>query len=486
MWETPGMAKGIRRLFFAFLMGFAVLAVWLSYWQVYQAAALEQHPRNPRLVGRGWSIERGGIYTEAGEPLALSTRAGNRYTRHYVGPPSLVQTIGYAHPRFGKTGLEWAFDEELLGLDDRQFFTRLARAVTGEVPKGNRLITTLNMRVQRAAEEGLQGRRGAAVVMNPQTGAVIAMAGSPSFDPSTLSDQWEKLVGDPSRPLVNRATQGLYPPGSAFKVAVLAEALEQGIITLDERFDDPGTVVIGGYRLSNYKSKAYGNIDVTQALAVSSNVVFAQIGMRLGAEGFETVTQSLGFGSNFGLEIPVSASRAPTALDIKRRVGVIQLSIGQGELLVTPLQMAMLTATIANRGVMMRPHLLSEVRDPNGRLLQVGRRQILGRPFTSHTTDLVTQAMEAVVLDGTGKTAAVPGVRVAGKTGSAENPHGRSHSWFIAFAPVENPTVALAVVVENAGTGAAVAAPLAQKILVAALQSGGAHASDPIGSGPTP
>ena len=460
------MGKNMLRLLSLFTLGFLALFLMTAYWQVIRAPELAVHPRNPRLLAREREFARGGIYDRFGEALADSRPFEGGYKRVYRGGVSLVQTVGYSHPRFGQSGLELAFNGELAGLKPEDQIFQWLGGLGGRPREGNSLITTIDLRLQRAAESALGPRRGAVVALDPSTGQILVAASRPGFDPNRLDEDWEELRAHSESPLLNRATQGLYPPGSAFKVFTLAAALEKGAVRWEQSIEDRGSLQIGDYVLGNPGGRAYGSLSLVDALAVSSNVVFGQIGLALGWEGFHQMARDWLLDRPVPLEIPTKGSHLPGP---RGKGELVQLAIGQGELLVTPLHMAMLAATIANGGVTMRPYLVMEVRRPNGTIKARTQPQVLARPLGPVHANRVAQAMQAVVEKGTGGGAALPGITVAGKTGTAQNPHGEAHSWFIGFAPLINPQVAVAVVVEGGGAGGLVAAPIAQAVLGAAL-----------------
>lgn len=462
------MDTRIRRLYALFLAGFTAVFMWLPYWQVFRARELGGHVQNPRLLARGLVFSRGSIYAGDGSLVAYSRQEAGLSRRVFEAHPSLVHTVGYENPRYGRSGLESAMDPVLSGVGDEGYLDTKAARFLGIEKRGDDVATTLHPKIQEAAARALEGVRGAVVAVDPATGAILAMVSSPWFDPGRLTESWESLAEDPATPLLNRATQGLYPPGSAFKILVLAAALESEVVEPGETFHDQGTITIDGYTMENLDRRAYGKIDVTQALVVSSNVVFASLGLRLGGSRLLNFMRAFGLGDNPGLEIGGSRARVPSSQVTDRRT-LAQLSIGQSGLTVTPLQMALVAATIANGGRTMRPHLVEEVRDPRGRRVRVVLPEELRRPVSPETARLVAQAMVRVVEEGTGKSARLEGVQVAGKTGTAENPHGRPHAWFVGFAPAGAPQVAVSVLVENGGYGGRAAAPIARKVIQAAL-----------------
>jgi penicillin-binding protein A len=296
---------------------------------------------------------------------------------------------------------------------------------------------------------------------------VLAMASVPSYDPNDFDSLFPSLERDPGSPLLDRALDGLYPPGSTFKIFTAAAALDSGTITMDSSFDDPGYLVIGNFTLHDNESEATGYGDVTRAFALSSNVDFAQIALKMGVDTFYDYLSRWNIGSSLDFQLPASRAGVPSK-DAIVPGELAQMGFGQGALLMSPLQMALIGATIANAGAEPRPYVVRQiVRD--GAVASVYSASTLGNPVSPDSAANVTKMMIAVVQRGTGTVAQLPHVTVAGKTGTATNPLGRSHAWFVAFAPAESPRVAVAIVVENVGYGATYAAPIARDMIETAL-----------------
>ncbi|HEY8417784.1 MAG TPA: FtsW/RodA/SpoVE family cell cycle protein [Limnochordales bacterium] len=422
------------------LTGLIILAL-LGYWQLARAD-LRAHPYNPRPAVQGRLVSRGGILDRHGEALAQTYAGSGGPERRLVGPDSLIHVVGYAHPRYGFTGIEAALHADLAGL--RRGLADWWRDPLRRRPQGREVWLTIDARVQAAAERALAGRRGAVVVLRPQTGEVLAMISHPAF---AVEDLPVLLNGGPeAAPLFNRATQGLYPPGSTFKVLVMAAAFNAGLIPSQDELEA-----------------------LQGALAVSSNEPFERLGLELGARELAAVAGRVGFGTRLPIEVAQAVSPLPGAAS---HGDLAQASIGQGDLLATPLQMAVVAAAIAHGGVAMKPHLVREVRTADGTVVRFTRIEPLGPPaFSAAAARAVTEGMVRAVEEGTARRAALPGVRVAGKTGTAENPHGEPHAWFIGFAPAFRPEAAVAVVLEGGGSGGQAAAPVGAAVLAAALEA---------------
>lgn len=443
-----------------FAAGLVILSGWLAYWQVWRAPELANHARNPRRFALSSAVERGTILDRNGAVLAKSVPVDGSWQRRYFVPAGLAPLLGYADVELGLAGLEAAYNPELSGAaasgDPAAAWEALLPPQI-RPRQGMAVRTTLDARLSAVAARALGNRRGAVVAVEPASGEILVAVSGPGFDPNRLARDWRRLVHSQESPLLNRALSGLYPPGSAFKPVVLAAALASGRVQSDTIFPDTGELVVDGYKFGNDDGKAHGSLSPAEALVVSSNVIYAQIGLALGAAGYVEAAKAFGVGEPTGLRVPAASGRLPAPGQISR-TALAELSFGQGPLLVSPLEMAVIAATIGNGGLRPKPRLIA------------GAQPGTVRAVDAATARQVTAAMVDVVERGTGRSARIPGVAVAGKTGTAENPHGASHAWFIAFAPAEAPRLAVAVVVENGGYGAVAAAPIARAVLAAALQ----------------
>jgi peptidoglycan glycosyltransferase len=417
------------------------------------------------------AAHRGRILASDGTVLAQTVDG----KRSYPYSASLAQTVGYVSQRYGTSGLEDAYDRALTPSDTTGDIGaqagQIVEALTGKssVSRGADIVTTISPAIQNALFAQLSRyARGAGVVLDPRTGAVLALASVPGFDPNALTAEFPSLVHDQSSPLLNRAVDGLYPPGSTFKIFTAAAALDSQTVTMQSTFYDPGYFTIGNFTLHDDEYEATGTQDLTGAFALSSNVDFGQIALKMGADTFYKYIDRWGIGGSLDFQLPASRDRVPAQSSIVPGE-LAQMGFGQGALLMTPLQMALIAATIADGGTEPRPYIVRQVVWPGGAASSYGAGE-LATPIAADTADNVKKMMIAVVQRGTGTPAQLPGVTVAGKTGTATNPSGAPHSWFVCFAPAENPRVVVAVIVENGGYGAAVAAPIARNVLRVALQ----------------
>lgn len=462
--------RAITRLAALFVALFAILMIRQAWVQLVEGPAIAAKPYNPRhaLLDE----RRGRILATDGTVLA----ATHGTKRAYPLGESLAQTLGYVSSRYGTSGIEDTYDRALTPADTTgdplAQFEEIVASIQGKtkVSNGADVITTIEPAIQNELWNRLSRyNRAAGVVLDPRTGAVLALASVPSYNPNRIDSEFSSLNSDPSSPLIDRAIDGLYPPGSTFKVFTAASALEAGTVTMDSHFDDPGYLTVGDFTLHNDETEATGYADLTTAFALSSNVDFAQIALKMGTNTFYDALAKWGIGNSLDFQLPAERDRVPDRASIVPGE-LAQMGFGQGALLMTPLQMALLASTIANAGNEPRPYIVRQiVRD--GTVASVSDPGTLASPVSADTAANVKNMMVAVVQRGTGTVARLPNVAVAGKTGTATNPHGRAHSWFVCFAPADHPRVAVAVIVENGGYGAAVAAPIAREVLRVALES---------------
>jgi penicillin-binding protein A len=462
------MDRPLRRLFLVFTLLFLALVVNLTYVQVWAAPKLKVNPSNTRAIQDQMRVERGAIVSADGVELAVSKQSGEYFLRQYPQGDLTSPWLGYNSLRYGRAGIERVYNEDLSGQSGLLGLTNYWDQILGRPHRGADLKLTVNMAVQRAAAAALGNRKGAVIALDPKTGAVLAMVSYPRYDPNKLEDLWTQLNTDPNTPLLNRASQGLYPPGSVFKMVVAGAALKEKAVTADTTFDDTGTVTAGGYVVRNYGNDVYGTHTFAQAFAKSINTTFAKVGVKLGADVLAKYAADFGFGQAppWVLAGAKSVFPDPTAMD---KAHVAQAAFGQGQVLSTPLEIAMVASAVANEGTIMKPYIVDQVLDYHQNVLSETRPQTWLQPLDAATAATLKQFMVQVVTSGTGTSAAINGVQVAGKTGTAEVANGEPHAWFAAFAPADDPKVVVAVLVENGGTGGSVAAPVARQVILAAL-----------------
>jgi len=483
------MNKPLRKIALALAVLFLVMFGAANYIQVVNAKSLTSNSHNRRVLVDDYRRQRGDIIA-GGQAVALSVPTTDKlkYLRTYPGGALFAPITGYYSLTLGATDIESAENSILTGNDSRLSisFDRLSQLLTGRTPRGGTVALTIDRAAQTIAAQALGNRKGAVVALDPRTGAILAMVTSPSYDPSlltghdsnTISKNYQTLLADPNKPLLNRATQESYPPGSTFKVIVTAAALANGQFQPTTEVPSPPTYTAPGTTnaIGNFNGESCGgtSITLTRALQISCNTAYAGLGVTLGADALQAQARAFGFGTApDDVGVPTAKSVFPDQLTIPQTA---QSSIGQFDVRATPLQMAMVAAAIANGGAMMQPYLVDELTGPDLKVLAKTSTTVLGNPINATVASEITTMMEAVVNAGTGTNARIPGVRVAGKTGTAETGVGgaKPDSWFIGFAPANAPTVAIAVLVENGGgevnsTGGAVAAPIARQVMAQVL-----------------
>jgi penicillin-binding protein A len=468
--------RSISRVFWVMAAGFLALTGMLGYWQVVHAGAINDRPGNPQAIRRAQLIARGPILAADGTPLAVSVsiNASGQVIYHRTYPKGTLapQTVGYSDIIHGSTALEQSQNGWLTGdYGAESLLVRLGL----RAKRGAAVRTTIVPAAQAVANQLLAGQRGAVVALDPRTGAVLVMASSPGFNLNDVSGHFASILSQPGSPLLNKAVQQGYPPGSTFKVVTLTAALESGLYTPQSRFNDTGTVIASGHPLHNFNGERFGPHDLTFALTHSINTTFATIGMALGAQKLGATMQAFGFGRAPSVDLPagmvIPSGRKTTAQHIlpSNQAGedTARIAIGQEQLSVTPLQNAMIAAGIANNGTIMTPYLVQRVADTGGSVLMTHHPSVFSKATTPQVAAEVTAMMRNVVKEGTGTAAALSGLDVAGKTGTAETGvAGVNDAWFIGFAPSNAARVAVAVVIEHtASQGGVVAAPIARAVM---------------------
>ncbi|MFN3652935.1 MAG: FtsW/RodA/SpoVE family cell cycle protein [Armatimonadota bacterium] len=443
--------------------GILALGGMLAYWQVNESKVLAADQHNPRLRLVANEIERGKILSIHGETLAETIRKDGKYVRRLPHSSLVSQILGYSTLRHGKTGVEGEADAALIGIERADSLSEALKREEAGIP-GDNVRLTINLPLQKYAAELLGSRRGSIVALDPRTGAVRAMVSNPRYSLHRAEERWEELTTHPGKPLLFRATQGVYPPGSTFKVVTAAIALDSGEVKPDETFYCPGAASIGSYTWRCFGGKAHGRLNLHDALRVSCNVTFGKIGYRLGRERLVEGAKKFGIGVAPPMSTPTSAGLLAPDPRPWRSIPV-QLGFGQGPLAVTPLQMALVAAAIGNDGVVMKPYTIRDYETPEGVPYHQTKPEPWQRAVDEKAARAVRQMMASVVERGTGGRARMEQIQIGGKTGTAENPHGEDHAWFISLAPVKDPKLAVAVIVEGAGQGGKVAAPIAQKLI---------------------
>ncbi len=480
------MSSSIRKISFVLGILLIALLVNITIIQVVQAGDYRDRPGNQRILIEEYDRERGPILVGP-DPVARSEDTGNalRFQRVYSNGPLYAPVTGFYSLVYGATGLERTENRILNGRSDLFVVDRAEQLFAGRQPQGGAVTTTINERAQRAAFTSMKGKIGAVVAIEPATGRILASVQSPSFDPNILSshdpaeirEYYTELEADPDKPLLNRPIVSLNPPGSTIKVVTAAAALASGRFTPESVIPGPRTYQFTNStkKLRNWNGQECGPggmVTLRQALMISCNTAFAWLGEQLGDDALRRQAEAMGFNSSFEIPLRAATSTFPEDIDAAQTE---QSAIGQFDVRATALQMAMVTAAVANNGMTMEPYLVQELRGPDLAILRTTEPKEFGEAMTPVHANQLTGMMVDVVAEGTGSNAQIPGVKVAGKTGTAQTGNDQpAVAWFVAFAPADSPQVAVAVMVEDAGaaevSGNGLAAPVARAVIEAVLQ----------------
>lgn len=486
------MNAPLRKVAISVLALFTLLILNVNYIQVVRADSLRNDPGNTRVLAEEYDRQRGSIVV-AGNEIALSTRTGDQlsYLRQYPQGPVYAPVTGYYSLVYGNAGLERAENDVLSGSDPRLFVRRLADLFTGRNPSGGDVVLTLDPKLQQLAMSALGKVTGAVVALDPSTGKILALASTPTYDPNQLSSHdpaairayAAKLAKEQPDPRLNQAIGENYPPGSVFKIIVSAAALSNGY-TPQTPVPAPNVLPLpqSTHELHNYNGESCnGGADqqLIDAFTISCNTAYAQLGMTLGQDKVRSMAEAFGIdGSKRQIPLPVAGS---TMGQIDSQAALAMSSIGQQNVRLTPLQAAMVAATVANKGKLMQPYLVDQIRAPDLTVIDQSEPKQIGQPVSADVAAELTQMMTSVVANGTGRRARISGVQVAGKTGTAEvSPGVPPHTWFVGFAPADHPRIAVAVFVANGGqhgtegtTGGDISAPIAREVMQAYLGESG-------------
>lgn len=476
------LANRLTRTVFLFTALFAVLIGNLTYIQVFKAAEYQDMPSNNHTITKARYIKRGSIITADGLTLAESIQQEDgTYVRSYPNGNLAAHAVGYYSQQYGSSGVESSQDKTLTGSKDYSSWQNALNSLAGITEPGNSVQLTIDSRIQQAAEQALAGRKGAIVVLDPRTGAVLAWASAPAYDNTDIAAAMEaaNASGGADTSMFDRATQALYSPGSTFKTVTLSSALENGVAALSSTYSSPGRVEIGGADVVSVNEQGHGTITLDRAFAVSSNTVFGQVAEQLGADRLVATAQAFGYGQNLGIDFSTAASIMPDPADMSTWelawAGAGQ-PVGQGHTpgpQTTVMQNAVIAAAIANNGIAMNPYVVGQILAPDGTVVKTTRERSLGQAVSSGTAEQVKEAMLDVVQNGSGSAAGIAGVKVAGKTGTAETNSATPNSTFIGFAPYDTPTLAVSLVLEETTENEATAAAVAGQVLRAALAAQG-------------
>ena len=489
------MNAEIRRVAFVGLVLLAALVVGTTYWQAWASGDLAARQDNAIKTVAQFKIKRGLIYAADGTVLAANRKrkvdGQTFFFRRYPQADLASNIVGYSTQARSRAGLERSLNDYLTGSNGslRTVLGSKLDALAGRTIVGNSVVLTIDPDLQRVAQRVLAGQCGAAVALEPSTGRVLAMATSPGYDANKVERNFASITRrpaacSPAARLLNRATAGLYAPGSTFKLVTATAALDSGKVKPDTTFNDPGYCTEYGKPVYNYDTNSpFGTVTFHQGLQYSINSVFCNVGKQLGAIAILDYGRRFGMYSSPGLETPSDEQRTSGLYERGRlffpkqdfQVDPGRLAFGQERLGITPLQMAMVASAIANGGVLMRPYVVQLIRGPGGKVVLRRKPKEVGRVMKESTAATLTGMMVSVVSAGTGTAGQISGVQVAGKTGTAETGvAGRNTTWFVAFAPADKPRIAVSLVLENqTGTGGSTAAPLVREIMTSALSGKG-------------
>ena len=466
------ISASIKKVLFVFLLCFMGLIMYLTYFEFFIGPKVAADTRNQRLWVKRNEVLRGTIYDRSMKALTKSERV-NELTqkREYTGGEAFTPVLGYVNSKYGLNGLEKQYDQQLMYTepDLPNIFNFTKKETKKQEKVGNSIETTLNSDIQKKAYDLLGSNKGAVVALNPKTGEILAMVSKPSYDANNLNAIWASLNSDPNRPLVNRAVMGLYPPGSTFKTVTAISSLQNIDGVINSTYNDTGKLYFNKKdSLSNFDGEVLGHLSFKEAYVKSSNFVFGTLGMKLGNSKLKATAESFYFNKQIPCDdITISASKFP-ALKSYEIGNIAQSAIGQSSVVATPMQMAEIASSIAYYGVMMKPYLVSNVLNSKGKVVKTASQEALGNIISADTAKTMKDFMRTVVTEGTGTAANLQGANICGKTGTAEHGNDGSsspHSWFIGFAPYDNPQIAVAVIVEDGGQGGIAAAKIAAQVM---------------------
>jgi peptidoglycan glycosyltransferase len=462
---TAELRKPIYNIIYIFIGLFVLMAGYFSYYIMVRSDEVINNAYNKRQEVLSERFVRGQILSADKEILAQTlVDADGKETRVYPFGKVFAHVVGRNSK--GTTGIEESENIRLLTSNINSIEVMYSDLI-GEKSPGDNVVTTLDSKLQQVAYDALGDYRGAAVVMEATTGRILAMVSTPAYDPNKVDEEWEKLLEDEDTkkaPLFNRATQGKYPPGSTFKLVTALEYMRENLTYLEYEYDCDGSIEYEGMTIHCHSNKRHGELDLPMAIAKSCNTSFANIGKGIDIEKFYNLCEELLFNQN----LPVNMASSVSSFALKKGKSgtkeAMQTAIGQGNTLISPLHNAMITASVANGGVMMKPYVVDHIENAQGATIKKYSSQTIGRMMSGEEADYLADAMRLVVTEGTATKLKDLKVEVAGKTGSADNPAGRAHSWFVGFAPYEDTEVVVSIIVENVGTGSEYAVPIARKI----------------------
>lgn len=458
-----------KRLVFVmvfFVALFMTLALYLVYFQLFKRADIENDSHNRRLWVNEDNIKRGSIYDRNGNILAYSEKDsdGSQYRVYNYGK-SASSVTGYSSKTYGKTGIEKSYNKELLALSGENLSNFRKMVVKNDT--GYDVHLSLDQNIQEIVYEYMKDIKGSCIIMNPKTGEVLALVSNPSYDPNSVDEDWDELIQNTDGPLVNRATSGSYRPGSTFKIVTATGVLNYG---LDTSYNDTGVETIQGYDIKNFADQIFGMVNLRSAFVNSINTYFASKTNDLGRDKYEELAEK--FMINKDYDFDMDKNKAIIPFNDLNQVDLAMTGFGYGKTQITPLHMAMITSAIANEGKMMQPRLVTKVVDKDGKIIEEKEDKVLSEVTSVENANYIRDMMVSVVNEGTGTSAYLDSVQIAGKTGTADKENNMLDAWFVGFAPAYDPDIVIALVVEDSDdTGGVVAAPIARDILSSIYQT---------------
>lgn len=436
------------------------IIVYLTYFQLFMSEEYRTSSKNRRNSIAQEKVVRGSIYDRRGNPLAYTEVEDGGKKRVYPMANLYSHIVGYDYQNLGKAGLELHQDQTLVNTYEEGLEERIKNYMADET-YGADIHLSLDSTAQEMASDLLAENKGSIVALDPKTGRIIAMVSKPDFDPNNLVENWEEINQSEESVLFNRSINGMYPPGSVMKIVSATSILENDV---DLSYNHTGSQDIIGYEYTDATSRVYGNVGMETAFSISLNTYFVSKIQEVGREAFEDTASRYMFGKEIDFELPVSTSK----LNIDEGYDANLLaasSIGQGNVLATPLEMALVAGAVANNGAMMQPYMIDYVSRVDGETVEEASPSVMSQVMSEEEAGELKDLMVLTTNSGTGSRAALPNTQVAGKTGTAENATGTSHAWYVGFAPADDPKVAVAVIIEGGTSGGTVAAPIAREML---------------------
>jgi peptidoglycan glycosyltransferase len=462
--EQKDSRNAILHIMYIFLGIFTLMTGYFIYFILLRSDEVINNTYNKRQAVLEQCVVRGDILSADGELLAhTEIDAEGKETRYYPYGDIFAHVVGRYSK--GKSGIEEAENIRLLTTNINSMEVMYSDLL-GEKSPGDNVVTTLNSKLQQLAYDALGNNRGAVVVMEVKTGKILSMVSKPSYDPNTIDEEWESLVADDAAEsvLINRATQGLYPPGSTFKIMTALEYMRENPLFKKYSYRCDGEIDFGGMTIHCHKGEVHGKVNLQESFAESCNTSFANIGKELDITSFRALCEKFLFNQSIPIELTSGSSSFTLEKGVSGTKEAMQTAIGQGKTLISPLHNALITATIAGDGVMMKPYVVDHIENAEGGMVKRYSPSQIARLMTPEEASYIGKMMRKAVTEGTAKKLRDLPVEAAGKTGSADNSGGKAHSWFVGYAPYQNPDIVVSIIVENAGTGSEYAVPIAKKI----------------------